>query len=255
MGSFIELRNKPIKTNITYNSIFLGVGDPYLQKKSIKDYIVSLSDFSLTRGGILEDSTIIKKNYENLPYTKKELKSISKLFLNKKLLLSKDANEKTLKELELTTYDIISFATHAAVSGELENTAEPFLVLTPPEKTSFFNDGILTASEISQLDLNAKLVILSACNTASKENEYAPGFSGLVAAFFKAGAESVFATHWAVADKTTSIMLRETINKTVKNNITLPTALSLTKIEFINGKYGAKYTNPKYWAPYVVIGS
>ena len=184
----------------------------------------------------------------------KELKSISKLFQNK-LLLSKNANEKTLKKLDLGDFDIISFATHAAVSGELRDASEPFLVLTPPEKTSFINDGILTASEISQLNLKAKLVILSACNTASKENEYAPGFSGLVAAFFKAGAESIIATHWPVADKTTSIMLEETIKKTVNQGIDLDLALQLTKVEFIKGKYGVKYQNPKYWAPYVFVGN
>jgi CHAT domain-containing protein len=117
------------------------------------------------------------------------------------------------------------------------------------------NDGILTASEISQLNLNANLVILSACNTASKENEYAPGFSGLVAAFFKAGAKSVLATHWPVADKATSIMINETINKTVKKNINLSEALQLTKVQFIEGKYGEKYKNPMYWASYVIIGN
>mgnify|MGYP001429635147 CR=1 FL=1 len=255
VGSFVELRKKIINNKITFKSNFLGIGNPLLQKKTFKDYIVSITDFNITRGGILKDSSIISEKYENLPYSGKELKSISKLFSKNKLLLSKNANEKTLKELDLGDFDIISFATHAAVSGELRDASEPFLVLTPPEKTSFINDGILTASEISQLNLKAKLVILSACNTASKENEYAPGFSGLVAAFFKAGAESIIATHWPVADKTTSIMLEETINKTVRQGIDLDIALQLTKVEFIQGKYGAKYQNPKYWAPYVVIGN
>ncbi len=255
VGSFVELRKKTLNNKISFKSNFLGIGNPLLQKKTFKDYIVSITDFNITRGGILKDSSIISEKYENLPYSGKELKSISKLFSKNKLLLSKNANEKTLKKLDLGDFDIISFATHAAVSGELRDASEPFLVLTPPEKTSFINDGILTASEISQLNLKAKLVILSACNTASKENEYAPGFSGLVAAFFKAGAESIIATHWPVADKTTSIMLEETIKKTVNQGIDLDLALQLTKVEFIKGKYGVKYQNPKYWAPYVFIGN
>ena len=255
VGSFVELREQSEKKELSYDSVFLGVGDPLLQKKSFKDYIVSISDFGLNKRGILEDTNIIREKYENLPFTRKELKSISQLFSNNKILLSKEANEDNLKNLDLEKYDIISFATHAAVSGTLEATAEPFLVLTPPKKSSIENDGILTASEISQLNLNAKLVILSACNTAAKENEYAPGFSGLVAAFFKAGAKSVLATHWPVADKTTAIMIKETINKTVKNSIDLSDALQLTKIEFIEGKYGDKYKNPMYWASYVIIGN
>ena len=108
---------------------------------------------------------------------------------------------------------------------------------------------------MSQLNLNAKLVILSACNTAAKENEYASGFSGLVASFFNAGAQSILATHWNVDDKTTATMIIETIKKSVNQNINLSDALKLTKIEFISGKYGEKYKHPKYWGAYVIIGN
>jgi len=254
VGAFIELRKDQIDNNLSYDSAFLGIGDPKLRKRTIKDFMVSISDIGLNTRGVLEDSKILKQKFENLPYTKNELKSLSKLFDNSKILLSSDANEENVKNLNLEEYDIISFATHAAVSGTLEETSEPFLVLTPPEKASSLNDGILTASEISQLSLNANLVILSACNTASKENEYAPGFSGLVASFFNAGTKTVLATHWPIADKASAIMINETINKTVKNNINLSKALQLTKIEFINGKYGEKYKNPAYWASYVIIG-
>ena len=127
--------------------------------------------------------------------------------------------------------------------------------MTPPEESSLINDGILTASEVSQLNLNAKLVILSACNTAAKENEYASGFSGLVASFFNAGAQSILATHWNVDDKTTATMIIETIKKSVNQNINLSDALKLTKIEFISGKHGEKYKHPKYWGAYVIIGN
>ena len=185
VGSFVELREQSEKKELSYDSVFLGVGDPLLQKKSFKDYIVSISDFGLNKRGILEDTNIIREKYENLPFTRKELKSISQLFSNNKILLSKEANEDNLKNLDLEKYDIISFATHAAVSGTLEATAEPFLVLTPPKKSSIENDGILTASEISQLNLNAKLVILSACNTAAKENEYAMVFLVLLLPFLR----------------------------------------------------------------------
>ena len=59
---------------------------------------------------------------------------------------------------------------------------------------------MLTTSEISQLDLKSDLV-LSACNTSSKINKYAEGFSGLVSSFFQAGAKSIISTYWPVEDK------------------------------------------------------
>ena len=169
-------------------------------------------------------------------------------------MLSNRANEENLKNLKLNNYNIIAFATHAAVSGSLEGFNEPFLVLTPPKQASVLNDGVLSASEISGLDLNAKIVILSACNTASKINEYAPGFSGLVASFFEAGTKSILATHWPISDKTSSIMINKTIKKVIDKKIGLSQALQETKIEFINGKYGDKYKSPVYWASYVIIG-
>ncbi len=237
------------------NSNFLGIGNPNLSKVSQKKTFKDLSLFNLSTRGILKDKSLITDNFESIPYTKKEIKALSKYFKNRKILLSSDANENNLKSLDLFKFNIISFATHAAVSGSLEGTSEPFLVLTPPKISNEINDGILTASEITQLNLDADLVLLSACDTASKENQYSPGFSGLVASFIQAGSKNVLATHWPVADKATSIMVLETIKKVRKQKMEIVEALKLTKIEFINGKYGNKYKNPFYWAPYILIGS
>lgn len=255
VGSFVELRNDKSIKYINYDNAFLGIGDPLLQEKKLKDFIFSISNLSLNTRGILDDTNIIKEKFKNLPYSEYELKKIGKIFKKKKLLLSDQANEANVKNINLENYDIISFATHAGISGSLNESSEPFLVLTPPEKSSLINDGILTASEVSQLNLNAKLVILSACNTAAKENEYASGFSGLVASFFNAGAQSILATHWNVDDKTTATMIIETIKKSVNQNINLSDALKLTKIEFISGKHGEKYKHPKYWGAYVIVGN
>ena len=61
------------------------------------------------------------------------------------------------------------------------------------------NDGLLTASEVSTLRLNAELVILSACNTAGSDGRPgAEGLSGLANAFFYAGAQNLVVTHWAI---------------------------------------------------------
>ncbi len=255
VGSFVELRNEKTIKNISFDNTFLGIGNPLLQEKTFKDYIVSISDLSLNSRGVLEDTNIIKEKFKNLPYSEYELKKLSKIFRKNKLLLSNQANEINIKNTNLEIYDIISFATHAGISGSLNETSEPFLVLTPPKKSNIIDDGILTASEVSQLDLNAKLVILSACNTAARQNEYSSGFSGLVASFFNAGAQNILATHWNVDDKTTAKMIIETIKKSVTKNLDLADALKMTKIEFISGKYGEKYKHPKYWGAYVIVGN
>ena len=55
---------------------------------------------------------------------------------------------------------IVTFATHGLVAGDLKN-AEPALILTPPETGTSLDDGLLTASEVTQLKLNADMVILA----------------------------------------------------------------------------------------------
>lgn len=258
IGSFVEIRKNQPKLNIKYTDNFLGIGNPTLQNKSIKNYITSINDFEFNSRGILKNSSILKEKFANLPFSEDEINNLANLFEQKTILVSKKANEEEIKMMsaaqELNKFDLISFATHAAVSGDLDGFNEPFLVLTPPKQASVLNDGVLSASEISGLDLNAKIVILSACNTASKINEYAPGFSGLVASFFEAGTKSILATHWPISDKTSSIMINKTIKKVIDKKIGLSQALQETKIEFINGKYGDKYKSPVYWASYVIIG-
>lgn len=57
-------------------------------------------------------------------------------------------------------------------------------MLTPPETGTTKDDGLLTASEIATLDLDADWVILSACSTAAHGTPGAGGLSGLAKAFF-----------------------------------------------------------------------
>jgi len=247
---FIESQNYTGK--ITKESFFLGFGDPAFNSGQFS--INENYKIFLTNRGTLKDTRVISQRYKSLPGSREEINIIKSFFPKNDVFLNNSANEKTLKNLQLEKYDIINFATHAEVSGVLEDFNEPFLVLTPPDKPSDENDGIVTASEIAKLNLNAKLVILSACNTASKKDQYADGFSGLIQSFFIAGAESVVATHWQVEDNASKILMTKTFDKIINQNIKTSDALRQTKIEFINGEYGEKYRHPKYWAPYVLIG-
>jgi CHAT domain-containing protein len=62
------------------------------------------------------------------------------------------------------------------------------------------DDGLLQASEVAQLKLNADWVVLSACNTASSDGVGAEALSGLARAFLYAGARSLVVSHWDVND-------------------------------------------------------
>jgi len=78
----------------------------------------------------------------------------------------------------LADYRVVYFATHALVAGDIKGLGEPALLLSLPEKPNDFDDGLLTASEVAQLKLNADWVVLSACNTAAGEKPGAEALSG-----------------------------------------------------------------------------
>ena len=252
IDTFMNLERSS-KTRITSVSKFLGVGDPKFLNNIVKSSS-SDEEISFLRGGFIKDTKVISERYDELPFTGKELKEIGEIFNKASLLTREKASEKNIKDLNLKDYDVISFATHAEVFGSFKDFNEPFLVLSPPKKSSQNDDGLLTTSEISELDLDAELVILSACNTSSKSNKYAAGFSGLINSFFAAGSKSVIATHWPVEDEAGYLLMSETMKKVINFDQSISVALQNTKIEFIKGKYGEKFKKPLFWAPYVYVG-
>ena len=103
------------------------------------------------------------------------------------------------ESLDLSTTKVVGFATHGLIAGDLPKLGEPALALTPPKEPTPEDDGLLRASEVTQLKLNADFVVLSACNTAAADGTPgAEGLSGLAKAFFYAGARSLLVSHWPV---------------------------------------------------------
>ena len=100
----------------------------------------------------------------------------------------------------LDRYRIIVFATHGLLASDTQafgGGLEPALLMTPPVTPTPRDQGLLTASAIAQLKLNADWVVLTACNTA-EPGSGGEAMSGLASAFLYAGARSVLASHWAV---------------------------------------------------------
>src|SRR5208282_374042 len=102
------------------------------------------------------------------------------------------------------------FATHGLLPGELVCQTEPALALSPPPTPAKTKeeDGLLEASEIAELKLNAGLVVLSACNTAEGRDDLGGGsLAGLAEAFFFAGARTLVASHWQVPSAATARLM------------------------------------------------
>jgi CHAT domain-containing protein len=153
---------------------------------------------------------------------------------------------------------IVHFATHGLLAGETEtlaaSKAEPALILTPPTTATEEDDGLLTASEIAQLKLDADWVVLSACNTAAGESDKAgaEALSGLARAFFYAGARALLVSHWAVNSEATVKLMTRTFDELKSTpNIGRAEAMRRSMLTLI-GTTG--YAHPTNWAPFVVVG-
>jgi CHAT domain-containing protein len=155
----------------------------------------------------------------------------------------------------LAEFKVVSFATHGLTAGEI-GAAEPALVLTPPIEATREDDGLLTASEITTLDLNADWVILSACNTADGENRQSESLSGLARSFFYAGARSLLVSHWRVISDAAVGLTTHTIEALAATPaMGRARALRQAMLSTLDGADDEVTAHPAYWAPFSLVGA
>jgi CHAT domain-containing protein len=198
-----------------------------------------------------------------LPETSDELCAVARTTgaSDAAVYLGDKATERVVKAMSadgtLAKAKVVHFATHGLLAGESKmlglNNAEPALILTPPDKPTESDDGLLTASEVAQLKLDANWVVLSACNTAGGQGGQAgsEAFSGLARAFFYAGTRSLLVSHWAVnSEATVKLVGRTFAELNSRPDVGRAEALRLAMLSLINDGYA----HPAYWSPFVVVG-
>lgn len=268
IASLRTLRGRPQRAEATR---FLGVGDPVIGAPQRVDCTALLPEALRSAGavaaplppgpGALADPSILA-GLARLPDTACELRAIARAhgLAGSDVLLAEAATEARVKALDaegsLAGYDVIVFATHGLVAGEAGARA-PGLVLTPPARATPEDDGFLTAAEIATLDLNARLVVLSACNTGAGEAAGTEGLSGLARAFFHAGAGALMVTHWSVysaAATDVSTRLFSALND--DPGLTHAEALRRAMLTIIDDSDTAPWRrHPSYWAAFSIVGA
>ena len=176
------------------------------------------------------------------------------------------ATERNLKELsdsgQLSQYRALHLATHGLVAGgpgDLQSSlAEPAIVLTPPADGTpadslAIDDGLLTASEVAALKLDADWVILSACNTAAGGAKGAEALSGLARAFFYAGARALLVSHWEVYSSAAVELVTKAFDE-IKAAPSIGRAEAMRRAMTATIAAGGFRAHPAYWAPFVVVG-
>jgi CHAT domain-containing protein/predicted negative regulator of RcsB-dependent stress response len=183
-----------------------------------------------------------------LQYTQLESEKVSNFFPKQHtLLLGARATESSFKRLA-DQFEFIHLATHGYF-----NKTNPLLSGLTLESDSI-DDGHLEVHEIMGLRLKAKLVTLSACDTAVASGYFSdvpPGddLVGLTRAFLSAGTTSVAASLWAINDRSAVNFMNSFYRQLQHKD--RATALALAQRQML---LSGKYHHPYYWAAFVMVG-
>jgi CHAT domain-containing protein len=180
----------------------------------------------------------------HLPHAREESAAIDHYIAGTRALVGAAASEHALKSVDLTAYDVLHFATHA-VSDESHPERSAVLLAAGDAK----EDGLLQAREIEALDLAGRIIVLSACQTATGVIQSGEGVLSLARAFFEAGAHAVVGSRWPLRDADAA-QLFQTFYRELAKGASLSEALKSAQDEArIGGRPAAA------WAGLVLLGN
>jgi CHAT domain-containing protein len=232
---------------------FIGFADPAFNggrndRRNVTDVA------NLCREGETLDPALLR-GLPRLPESADEIRRIAAALGagSDAVVIGAAATERRVRDTDLSRYRVVAFATHGLLPGELRCQAEPALALTPPATPTKSDDGLLDASEVTTLQLDADWVVLSACNTAGPDGALGgESLSGLTRAFFYAGARALLVSHWAVASG-------PTVELTTGMFGAYASDPRIGKAEALRRAQAALRTRPEtahpfFWAPFVLVG-
>ncbi len=183
-----------------------------------------------------------------LPGVQKEVNKISEI-VRTKVFATKDATEKNFRE-NAKNYEILHLAMHAFINDSLPAFSSLAFDQVKTDDTN--SDGLLSTADIYNLKLNAKLTVLSACNTGTGHLQKGEGILSLARGFLYAGCPSIIMSLWEVEDESgTQIM--SSFYRNLKKGKTKDEALRAAKLEYLESS-GSRKAHPHYWLSFVSIG-
>lgn len=217
-------------------------------KSKEKPSIVAFGDPVYEKGAVQPGER--ESDYNRLIYSGEEVAKIGAYFEegNSNIYIREEASEDAVKKQGLfgnTSH--IHFATHGIIDED--DPSRSSLILSQVNKIS--EDGYLMASEIINLEMDAELVVLSACQTGLGKMIRGEGVIGLSRAFMYAGTPSLIMSLWSVSDESTSILMERFYENLIRKGLPKAEALRLARISMIKDE---KYAHPFFWAPFVLTG-
>jgi len=184
---------------------------------------------------------IMRGRFSSLPGSRIELEEIKKILIKKNFKTQTYMeNEFTRKKAEETALNggMVHFSTHGVLSGRAKGRFSGLIAF----------DGYIYIIDVFNWNLNADMVVLSACQTGMGKLFEGDDMVGLSRAFLQAGSDNLVATLWNVQDKATQLFMvdfyREILSGKSKADALREAQLKLMKT----------YPHPFYWSTYIIFG-
>ena len=171
-----------------------------------------------------------------------EVRAVARYTSDARVWLGAAASESEFKRASLRGVQLLHLATHALVDeGRASRTA---IALAPGDG----EDGFLSLGELAALELDAALVVLSACRSAGGMLVGGEGIQGLATAFLQAGARAVVATGWEIGDRG-AVQLVDDLYGALADGQPVDEALRTAKLAAIR-----RGEPPSAWAAFTIVG-
>lgn len=194
--------------------------------------------------GLAFNSEVSREVLVQIPGAKTEIENLSKI-LDGEWLVDEQANRQNFLE-KLPEFGIVHMATHAIVDEQDPDFSRLYLS-EEANSTSY-----LSNHELYNLDINANLVTLSACNTGVGNFIAGEGVNSFARGFMYSGVPSVVASLWPASDKSTPELMKY-FYQNLKGGQAKDVALNNARKQYLETATG-KARHPFYWGGFVLIG-
>lgn len=216
------------------------------QKKSIAGMLAfSFSEENEITGDHLTMDVVRSTDLSALPGSSEEIKTIADM-VDGDYFYGNSASEQTFKAVA-EDYQILHLALHGSVDEENPDYSK--LHFHTEDTTE---DGKLHVFELYNMELNAELAVLSACNTGSGKYQTGEGIMSLGHAFSYAGVNSLLLTRWDLADEAAPEIMR-VFYRELKQGKSKSEALRTAKLAYLENASMFR-SNPFYWSSFFVLG-
>ena len=189
----------------------------------------------------------LRQRLSPLPAARKEVEVLQQLYQG--FFAFDSVASESLFKAQAAEYAVI----HMAMHGLLNRKEQVLSSLAFTEISDSVENNFLHAYEISKMELNADLVVLSACETGYGKFEKGNGIASLARAFMYAGVSAMVVSLWEVNDASTS-QIMQFFYENLATGMQKDAALRQAKLDYIQATKG-RSAHPAYWSPFIQIGN